>query len=135
MYDIRAPGKCLALLLSNVGAVRSLRFSDCGNFLAAAEPADFVTIFDVTTRSVVDEKGGTRMQQDSTRVHQMTAVLGGGVPHKSLYILNTQSLCGEVSAQDKPTPLPSHRAATSGPRSLISLASWRASHSAPAATA
>ncbi|KAL6784924.1 hypothetical protein ACKKBG_A01700 [Auxenochlorella protothecoides x Auxenochlorella symbiontica] len=49
VYDIRAPGKCLALLLSNVGAVRSLRFSDCGNFLAAAEPADFVTIFDVTT--------------------------------------------------------------------------------------
>lgn len=52
LHDLRMPNRCLALLLSNGGAIRSLRFSDCGNFLAAAEPADFVTVFDASAGCV-----------------------------------------------------------------------------------
>ena len=49
VYDIRSPSKCLAVLKSTMGAVRSLRFSGCGSFLAAAEPADYVTLFDIAS--------------------------------------------------------------------------------------
>lgn len=37
----------LAVLRGRMGAVRSLRFSPSGAHLAAAEPADFVTLYDV----------------------------------------------------------------------------------------
>lgn len=38
----------LAVLKGRMGAVRSLRFSPDGRFLAVAEPADFVTLYDAT---------------------------------------------------------------------------------------
>lgn len=47
IWDIRQPGKSLAVLNGRMGAVRSLRFSSDGRFLAMAEPADFVHVFDV----------------------------------------------------------------------------------------
>ncbi|KAJ3121768.1 hypothetical protein HK100_012238 [Physocladia obscura] len=47
IYDIRNPSKALVVLPAVMGAVRSLRFSDDGTFLAAAEPCDFVHIYDV----------------------------------------------------------------------------------------
>lgn len=47
VWDIRQPGKSLAVLSGRMGAVRSLRFSSDGRFLAMAEPADFVHVFDV----------------------------------------------------------------------------------------
>ncbi|KAJ3287584.1 hypothetical protein HDU79_005569 [Rhizoclosmatium sp. JEL0117] len=46
VYDIRNPKQSLVVLPTIVGAVRSLRFSDDGAFLAAAEPSDFVHIYD-----------------------------------------------------------------------------------------
>lgn len=47
VWDIRQPGKSLVVLSGRMGAVRSLRFSSDGRFLAMAEPADFVHLFDV----------------------------------------------------------------------------------------
>ena len=47
VWDIRQPGKSLVVLSGRMGAVRSLRFSSDGRFLAMAEPADFVHVFDV----------------------------------------------------------------------------------------
>ncbi|KAJ1539368.1 hypothetical protein HK405_012959, partial [Cladochytrium tenue] len=47
LYDIRFPSRSLAVLPARLGAVRSLRFSDDGVFLAAAESADFVHVYDV----------------------------------------------------------------------------------------
>ena len=44
---MRRPDAALAVLGGAMGAVRSLRFSPCGAFLAAAEPADFVRLYDV----------------------------------------------------------------------------------------
>lgn len=74
VYDIRRPDRTLALLPANAGAVRSLRFSPCGRFLASGEPADYVTLYDVTSGfsrcQVIDlfgEIAGTAFTPDSSR--------------------------------------------------------------------
>ncbi|XP_050204757.1 uncharacterized WD repeat-containing protein C2A9.03-like isoform X2 [Mercurialis annua] len=46
LWDIRNLSKCLTVLKGNMGAIRALRFTSDGRFLAMAEPADFVHIFD-----------------------------------------------------------------------------------------
>uniref|UniRef100_A0A2C9U2R6 Uncharacterized protein n=1 Tax=Manihot esculenta TaxID=3983 RepID=A0A2C9U2R6_MANES len=46
LWDIRNLSKSLAVLKGNMGAIRALRFTSDGRFLAMAEPADFVHVFD-----------------------------------------------------------------------------------------
>ena len=46
VWDVRQPRECVALLKSTLGAVRALRWSPDGHHLAAAEPADFVRVYD-----------------------------------------------------------------------------------------
>lgn len=46
VWDIRNLSSSVAVLKGYIGAVRSLRFSSDGCFLAMAEPADFVHVFD-----------------------------------------------------------------------------------------
>jgi WD40 repeat protein len=48
-----APFKTLE---ANMGAIRSLRFSSDGRFLIAAEPADFVHIYDARTNYQVSQE-------------------------------------------------------------------------------
>lgn len=47
VWDARNLSQSLHVLGGNIGAVRSIRFTSDGQFLATAEPADFVHIFDV----------------------------------------------------------------------------------------
>ena len=47
VWDMRQLSTPIARLVGNMGAIRSLRFSPNGRFLAMAEPADFVHVFDV----------------------------------------------------------------------------------------
>ncbi|KAJ3694705.1 hypothetical protein LUZ60_000082 [Juncus effusus] len=47
VWDLRNLTKPTCSLRGNIGAIRSLRFSSDGKFMAAAEPADFVHVFDV----------------------------------------------------------------------------------------
>eukprot|EP00249_Psilotum_nudum_P014400 c24802_g1_i1 orf=502-1737(+) len=47
LWDVRKLSSSLAILKGHIGAIRSLRFSSDGRFLAMAEPADFVHVFDV----------------------------------------------------------------------------------------
>ena len=47
VWDLRKPSESVAMLCGNMGAIRSLRYSPCGRFLAACEPADFVRLYDV----------------------------------------------------------------------------------------
>ena len=49
IWDVRYMGSSVATLKAHMGAVRSLRFSPDGSVLAAAEPADFVDLFDVAS--------------------------------------------------------------------------------------
>ncbi|GJZ36395.1 uncharacterized WD repeat-containing protein-like protein isoform X1, partial [Tanacetum coccineum] len=49
LWDIRNPSKSLAVLKGRMGAIRAIRFSSDGRYLAIAEPADFVHIFDSQT--------------------------------------------------------------------------------------
>ncbi|XP_068480057.1 uncharacterized WD repeat-containing protein C2A9.03 isoform X4 [Phaseolus vulgaris] len=46
LWDIRNLSQSLAVLKGRMGAIRALRFTSDGRFLAMAEPADFVHIFD-----------------------------------------------------------------------------------------
>ncbi|ERN19030.1 uncharacterized WD repeat-containing protein C2A9.03 [Amborella trichopoda] len=46
VWDIRNLSSSLAVLKGNLGAVRSIRFTTDGRFMAMAEPADFVHIYD-----------------------------------------------------------------------------------------
>ncbi|KAJ3035869.1 hypothetical protein HDV00_003342 [Rhizophlyctis rosea] len=58
IYDTRNLSKTLAVLSAQLGAIRSLRFSDCGRWLCAAEPADFVHVYDVERGRGVEGSGG-----------------------------------------------------------------------------
>ncbi|KAI9593105.1 WD40-repeat-containing domain protein [Syncephalis fuscata] len=49
LYDVRKLSDSFAVLSGYMGAIRSLRFSDDGAFLAMAEPADFVHIIETRT--------------------------------------------------------------------------------------
>ncbi|KAI9361541.1 hypothetical protein BD770DRAFT_441538 [Pilaira anomala] len=46
VYDIRNTSKAMYVLGSNVGAIRSLHYSHDGQYLAAAEPIDFVHLYE-----------------------------------------------------------------------------------------
>ena len=46
LWDIRNLTQSLAVLKGNMGAIRGLKFTSDGRFLAMAEPADFVHVFD-----------------------------------------------------------------------------------------
>lgn len=50
VWDARNLSKSLAVLRGNLGAIRSIHFTSDGQFMAMAEPADFVHIFDVRSR-------------------------------------------------------------------------------------
>ena len=63
LWDVRHLGQSLAVLRGRMGAIRSLRFSADGRFLAAAEPADFVHVYDASSgfreTQVLDHFGET----------------------------------------------------------------------------
>jgi WD40 repeat protein len=48
VWDVRNMSQSLCVLGAHTGAMRSLRFSPCGRFLAMAEPRDFVHIYDLS---------------------------------------------------------------------------------------
>ncbi|XP_059300998.1 uncharacterized WD repeat-containing protein C2A9.03-like [Lycium barbarum] len=47
VWDIRNLSKSVVALKGNLGAIRSIRYTSDGRFMAMAEPADFVHVFDV----------------------------------------------------------------------------------------
>ncbi|XP_038685019.1 uncharacterized WD repeat-containing protein C2A9.03-like [Tripterygium wilfordii] len=46
IWDVRNLSKSLDVLKGNLGAVRSIRYTSDGRYMAAAEPADFVHVYD-----------------------------------------------------------------------------------------
>ncbi|CAE5964526.1 unnamed protein product [Arabidopsis arenosa] len=56
LWDVRNLSQSLKVLKGNMGAIRALRFTSDGRFLAMAEPADFVHLFDT-------EAGYTQCQE------------------------------------------------------------------------
>ncbi|KAB2025228.1 hypothetical protein ES319_D06G135800v1 [Gossypium barbadense] len=46
LWDVRKPSQSLAVLKGRMGVIRALKFTSDGRFLAMAEPADFVHVFD-----------------------------------------------------------------------------------------
>ena len=54
IWDTRNLSKSVAVLKGNIGAIRSIRFTSDGQFMAMAEPADFVHVFD--TRNGYDKE-------------------------------------------------------------------------------
>lgn len=47
LWDIRYPSESLAVLKGNMGAIRGIKFSPDGDFVAMAEAADYVHVYDV----------------------------------------------------------------------------------------
>ena len=47
VWDLRSPGGALSVLPARLGAVRALRWSPDGSLLVAAEPADFVHVYEM----------------------------------------------------------------------------------------
>ncbi|KAF7149052.1 hypothetical protein RHSIM_Rhsim03G0015300 [Rhododendron simsii] len=47
IWDVRNPSKSVTALKGNLGAIRSIRYSSDGRFMAMAEHCDFVHVFDV----------------------------------------------------------------------------------------
>ena len=47
IWDARYLSKSVAVLKGNLGAIRSIRYTSDGRFMAMAEPADFVHVYDV----------------------------------------------------------------------------------------
>lgn len=45
LWDLRKPDTAFAILRGNMGAIRSIRYSPDGRYLAMAEPADFVQVW------------------------------------------------------------------------------------------
>ncbi|PSS14253.1 WD40 repeat protein [Actinidia chinensis var. chinensis] len=56
IWDVRNLSKSVAALKGNLGAIRSIRYTSDGQFMAMAEPADFVHVYDV--------KGGYEKEQE-----------------------------------------------------------------------
>jgi len=76
LYDLRQPSQSFALLKAHIGAVRSLRFSPDGAFLAVAEPADYVTLYDMAsgcrraqTIDLFGEVSGVSFSPDGERLY------------------------------------------------------------------
>ncbi|KAF8026389.1 hypothetical protein BT93_F3005 [Corymbia citriodora subsp. variegata] len=49
IWDIRNLSKSSAVLKGNLGAIRSIRYTSDGRYMAMAEPADFVHVYDTKT--------------------------------------------------------------------------------------
>ncbi|XP_010534826.1 PREDICTED: uncharacterized WD repeat-containing protein C2A9.03-like [Tarenaya hassleriana] len=47
VWDIRKLSESVAVLRGNLGAIRSIRYTSDGKYMAMAEPADFVHVYDV----------------------------------------------------------------------------------------
>ncbi|XP_057474694.1 uncharacterized WD repeat-containing protein C2A9.03-like [Actinidia eriantha] len=56
IWDVRNLSKSVAALKGNLGAIRSIRYTSDGRFMAMAEPADFVHVYDA--------KGGYEKEQE-----------------------------------------------------------------------
>lgn len=61
VYDVRLLSRPLHVLKAHIGAVRSLRFSPNGRTLMVAEPADYITLYDIasgfSTQQTIDVFG------------------------------------------------------------------------------
>ncbi|XP_012838914.1 PREDICTED: uncharacterized WD repeat-containing protein C2A9.03 isoform X2 [Erythranthe guttata] len=56
LWDIRKPSESIAVLKGRMGAIRTIRFTSDGRFLAMAEPADFVHVFDAKSDYAVGQE-------------------------------------------------------------------------------
>ncbi|MED6219038.1 hypothetical protein PIB30_032169 [Stylosanthes scabra] len=56
LWDIRNLSESIGVLKGRMGAIRALRFTSDGQFLAMAEPADFVHIFDTKSGYVQSQE-------------------------------------------------------------------------------
>ncbi|GLT79514.1 hypothetical protein SLA2020_510000 [Shorea laevis] len=56
VWDARNLSKSVAVLKGNLGAIRSIRYTSDGKYMAIAEPADFVHVYDVKSGYVREQE-------------------------------------------------------------------------------
>ncbi|KAJ1937251.1 hypothetical protein GGF37_005280 [Kickxella alabastrina] len=71
IFDLRWTAAPVEVMCGNLGAMRSVRFSGCGRFLVAAEPADYVHVWETAgfgrsqVIEVMGEVAGAAFSPDS----------------------------------------------------------------------
>ncbi|KAI7851730.1 WD40-repeat-containing domain protein [Circinella umbellata] len=95
VYDIRNPTRALHVLSGKAGGIRSLQFSSDGKFLIAAEPIDFVHIYDTKSfenSQVIDmfgEIAGVALTPEDQSLYIATA-------EERIYIPNSEYRLGGI---------------------------------------
>ncbi|GLT59162.1 hypothetical protein SLA2020_319980 [Shorea laevis] len=56
VWDVRNLSKSVAVLKGNLGAIRSIRYTSDGKYMAIAEPADFVHLYDIKSGFVREQE-------------------------------------------------------------------------------
>lgn len=99
LWDVRNLSKSLMVFKGRMGAIRGIRFSNNGRFMAMAEPADFVHVFDTESGygsgqeiDVFGEIGGISFSPDSEALfvgisdRTYGSVLEFNRRHRNLYL-------------------------------------------------
>ncbi len=105
LYDARNTSLPVAIYGANLGAIRSVRFSEGGRYLATAEPADFVHIFDmkeplkIQTLDFFGEISGISFAGDSFFVGNADNTVGGKQPQPQIILKYQEFWSGRLSSK------------------------------------
>ncbi|KAL4565979.1 hypothetical protein LXL04_030087 [Taraxacum kok-saghyz] len=105
LWDVRNLSKSLMVFKGRMGAIRGIRFSNNGRFMAMAEPADFVHVFDTESGygsgqeiDVFGEIGGISFSPDSEALfvgisdRTYGSVLEFNCRHMNVYLESIQGI-------------------------------------------
>ncbi|KAJ1334579.1 hypothetical protein BSLG_007734 [Batrachochytrium salamandrivorans] len=109
IYDVRRSDKTLAVLDTELSAVRSLQFSNDGKCLVIAESADFVHIVDMTTLGRSEKLGdGSRTRAASVQTIEFFGEIAGvalaGHHSDRLFIGNEDPRIGGIMEYERYSP-------------------------------
>ncbi|KAJ2091875.1 hypothetical protein IW138_001564 [Coemansia sp. RSA 986] len=100
VYDVRWPQQTLATLCGYIGAMRVVRFSECGKFLLGMESADYVHVYDARSFeraqvvSFMGETAGATFSPDSNCLFLAVSdsIHGSSLAEYNMASVNTEAV-------------------------------------------